>query len=439
MARKRCDLLVSNGVVITMNRKREIIKRGSVAVSDGRILEVGSDRRIMERYEPEETVDARGRIVMPGLVNTHTHSAMTLFRGYADDYPLKEWLENYIWPLEKRFISRRFIRTGTKLAVCEMLRSGTTTFNDMYVFQDEFAAIAEKAGIRAVLGELIFDFPTACVPSPEKGIKHIRNMARKWKGHPLVRVAAAPHSPYACSAEVLRDFRELANELGLYLHIHLSETREEVSEMKKKHGVTPVRYLRDIGVLDGKTLAAHCVHVTEEDIGILARSKTGVAHNPESNMKLATGVAPVPDMMSAGVRLGLGTDSAASNNNLDLFGEMSAAARLHKVFRNDPTAMSAQSAVELSTIGGAAAIGMENETGSIEAGKSADMIIVNQFRPHATPLYNYYSHIVYCMCGHDVDTVIINGKIVIAEKNLLTMDEGKVMKEAGDFEQVLRG
>jgi 5-methylthioadenosine/S-adenosylhomocysteine deaminase len=435
MAGKECDLLVRNGTVVTMDRGMNIVENGSVAVRDGRILSVGPGRRLLSDFEPLEVVDAHGGIVMPGLVNTHTHSAMALFRGYADDYPLREWLERYMWPLERKFISPRFIRAGARLAICEMLRSGTTTFNDMYIFQDELAGVASEAGIRAVAGELIFEFPTACIPSPGEGMKHVGNMAGKWKGHPLVTVAAAPHSPYTCSAEVFSNFRELTNRHGLQMHVHLSETAEEVRESRKRHGVTPVRYMHDIGALEGRTVAAHCVHLTSDDIRILAKSGTGVSHNPESNMKLASGVAPVPDMLSAGVRVGLGTDGAASNNNLDLFGEISSASRLHKVFSKDPTAVGAKAALEMATLGGARALGMEQEIGSLEKGKRADIIILDCAQPHATPLYNHYSHLAYSMSGHDVRTVIVEGRVVMRERELLTLDEQKVMKRALEFGQ----
>jgi 5-methylthioadenosine/S-adenosylhomocysteine deaminase len=433
MSKQACDLLVSNGSVITMDGGGRIIEDGAIAVSDGQILSTGLSRRLSEAFEPAEALDAKGMIVMPGLVNTHTHAAMALLRGVADDMELKEWLEAHIWPLERKHMTRESARLGAELAICEMIRSGTTTFNDMYIFAAETADAAARAGMRAVAGEVLFDFPTPCVESPEEGLRHTERLMLKWKGHALVSISAAPHSIYSCSPSLLSECRALADSHGAQVHIHLSETKSEVMESRKRHGRSPVAHVEGLGLLKGKTLAAHCVHLDGSDIRSLARSGAGISHNPESNMKLASGVAPVPELLAAGARLGLGTDGAASNNDLDVFGEMSSCARLHKAFTGNPSVLDARTVVRMATAGGAAALGMADAIGSLEPGKRADMIMVDRSGPHATPLYSYYSHLVYCMSGHDVDTVIVEGRPVMSGRRLLTLDEERVLCEARSF------
>jgi len=367
---------------------------------------------------------------MPGLVNTHTHAAMTLFRGMADDLPLDTWLTKYIWPAEAKFITAASVRTGANLALAEMIRSGTTTFSDMYFFADELAQAAKKAGVRAVVAEAVLDFPTPDSKSPQESFAIIEKLADKWKNDPLITIAVGAHSPYTCSSETLKSSKKLADTLGLPLTIHVSETRQEVDDITIKYGVPPFEYLDALGFFGGTVIAAHAVHPTAREIQLMAERRVGVAHNPGSNMKLASGVAPVPEMLRAGIAVGLGTDGAASNNNLDMFKEMNAAALLQKVSRLDPTAMSARDTVKAATIGGAKVLGLGKRIGSLEKGKRADLIIVDLNRPHLVPLYNVYSLLVYAANGADVETVIIDGRIVMQNRKLLTLDEESIKQEA---------
>jgi 5-methylthioadenosine/S-adenosylhomocysteine deaminase len=310
-----------------------------------------------------------------------------------------------------------------------MIRSGTTTFNDMYFFEDEVAKAAKEAGIRAVVGEALFDFPTPNKKTPQEGLEYTEMLIRKWRDDPLITVSMAPHAPFTCSPEVLKAAKNFSDKYNVPLHIHLSETEKEVNYIQKKYDLTPVKYLDSLGVLGDNVIAAHCVHLTEEDIQLIVQRKVGVAHDPESNMKLAIGVAPIPDLLDAGAKIGLGTDGAASNNDLNMFEEMGTAAKLHKVFRHDPTVVDAQTVVEMATIGGARILGLDDQIGSIEEGKRADIIIVNNNKPHMIPLYNHYSHIVYVADGADVETVIIEGRIVMQNNKILTISEEEIIQD----------
>jgi 5-methylthioadenosine/S-adenosylhomocysteine deaminase len=424
------DLMVTNALVVTMDAGMTVVENGSVVIEKAEIVAVGPTAAMRERYSAARSIDAAGKLVMPGLVNTHTHAAMTLFRGLADDLPLDTWLTKHIWPAEAKFITAASVRTGANLALAEMIRSGTTTFSDMYFFADELAQAARKAGIRAVVGEAVIDFPTPDSTSPKESFAIIEKLAAKWKNDPLITIAVAPHSPYTCSLETLKASKKLADTLGLPLTIHVSETSKEVSDVTEKYGVSPFEYLDRLGFFGGTVIVAHAVYPTPKEIMLMAEKQVGVAHNPVSNMKLASGVAPVPEMLRAGIAVGLGTDGAASNNNLSMFKEMNAAALLQKVSRLDPTVMSARDTVKAATIGGARVLGLEKRIGSLEKGKRADLIIVDLNSPHLVPLYNVYSQLVYATNGADVETVIIDGKVVMQNRKLLTLDEKSVMQEA---------
>lgn len=427
------DLLIAGGLVVTMDGAQRVIEDGSIAVHNGEIIAVGNTAEMKAAYTATRTINAAGKLVMPGLINTHTHAAMTMFRGMADDLPLATWLEQHIWPAEAEFISARSVRTGANLALAEMIRSGTTTFNDMYFFADEVALAAKKAGVRALLGEPVIDFPTPSSATPADALAKTEELARTWKNDPLINISVTPHSPYLCAPGVLKAARNLADKLALPLHIHVSETRKEVDDIRSKYGVTPFEHLDKVGFFGGTVIAAHAVYPTAREIGLMAARKVGVAHNPVSNMKLASGVAPLPEMRKAGVMVGLGTDGAASNNNLNMFKEMHAAALLQKVSRLEPTDMSALETVEAATIGGARVLGMDAQIGSLEAGKRADLIMINLDRPHLVPVYNVYSHIVYAMQASDIDTVLIDGKTVMQDKKLLTLNEAQIMREAKEL------
>ncbi|MBU1567341.1 MAG: amidohydrolase [Proteobacteria bacterium] len=424
------DLMITNGLIVTMDAKMSVIADGSLVIKNGAIVAVGPSATIKERYEATNTITAAGKIIMPGLVNTHTHAAMVIFRGLADDLPLDIWLQSHIWPAEAEFITADSVRTGANLALAEMIHSGTTTFSDMYFFSDELAQAAKKAGVRAMIGEAIIDFPTPDSKSPEESFAIIENLAKTWQNDPLITIAVAPHAPYTCSPATLRSSKTLADKLGLPLIIHVSETAKEVAEVTEKYGVPPIEHLNNLGFFGGTVIAAHAVYPNPKEIVLMANKNVGVAHNPVSNMKLASGVAPIPEMLQAGIAVGLGTDGAASNNNLSMFKEMNAAALLQKVSRLDPTSQSAFATVKAATIGGARVLGMEKQIGSLEEGKRADLILIELNRPHLVPLYNVYSHLVYAANGADVDTVIIDGRVIMQHRKLLTLDEKSVMLEA---------
>ena len=432
------DLMVVNGLIVTMDRGWRVIEKGTLAIRNGSILAIGPGAEMKDAYSARQTINAEGKLVLPGLVNTHTHAAMTIFRGLSDDLPLDSWLTKHIWPAEAKFITAETVRTGTNLALAEMIRSGTTTFSDMYFFAGEVALAAKKAGVRAVVGEPVIDFPTPGSKTPAESLAITEKLALTWKNDPIITISVAPHAPYSCSTETLKLTKKLAEKLDLPLQIHVSETMKEVNDVKSRFGATPIEYLDSIGFFGGTVIAAHVVHPTLKEIRLLAEKKVSVAHNPESNMKLASGVSPVTEMLKAGVMVGLGTDGAASNNNLNMFEEMNSGAKLQKVSRLDPTAMNARETLAMATINGATVLGLGDKTGSLEKGKRADLIIIDLKQPHLTPLYNVYSQIVYAVNGSDPETVIIEGRIVMAEKKLLTLDETKILEEVTALSEKIR-
>lgn len=422
------DILIENGTVLTMNKECSVIKNGAVAIKNDKILAVGSEDELAD-MEAVKTIDAKNGLIMPGLINTHTHAAMTLFRGMADDLPLMSWLNEHIFPAEAKLDTEK-VYTGSTLACAEMIMSGTTCFCDMYLYEDQVARAAKDAGIRAVTGEVLFDFPSPAYGPIEKGFEYTRMLAEKWKNDPLIRIAVEPHSPYLCSTDLLKKANEMAQELDLLLVIHVSETKDEVAKNIATHGVTPVALLAENGVLSPRLLACHCVVLSENDISLLKQYDVKVAHNPESNMKLASGIAPIPLLLEKGIGIGLGTDGCSSNNDLDMFMEMDTAAKLHKVNDHDPTVMDAKTTLKMCTIEGAKALGISELTGSLEPGKQADVIIINTRKPHLTPMYNPMSHLVYAVRGSDVDTSVINGRVVMENRELKTIDLEKIMADA---------
>ncbi len=433
---RSADLLISNGIVLTMDAAGTRIDGGAVAVTGERILALGPAADFAG-WSAGRRIDAGGGIIMPGLINAHTHAAMTCFRGLADDLPLMSWLDDHIFPAEAQ-LDEETVYHGALLACAEMIRSGTTCFCDMYLFEDAVARAASAAGMRAVVGEVLYDFPSPNYGPIENGFAYVERMIAAWRHDPLITVAVEPHSPYLCAAGLLRRAAALAREHGLPLVTHLSETRSEVERLRKAHGRTPVAWLAELGVLGPNLLACHCVVLNAEDIALLKRYDVKVVHNPESNMKLASGIAPVPDLLRTGVCVSIGTDGCASNNNLDLFLEMDTAAKLHKVSRLDPTVLNAATVLKMGTIAGARALGLEELTGSLEAGKAADLIVVDTASPHLTPMYNPVSHLVYAVRGSDVDTVVINGRVVMENGRLLSLDEHRVMADVARFAARIR-
>ena len=374
---------------------------------------------------------------MPGMVNSHTHAAMTCFRGLADDLPLMTWLNDHIFPAESK-LDEHTVFSGTLLACAEMISSGITCFCDMYLFEGAVADAAKAAAMRAVVGEVLYDFPSPNYGPIEAGFTYTEALAEKWRDDPLVNIAVEPNSPYLCSPELLQRAAGISERYGIPLVIHVSETEAEVQKSLEEKGRTPVGYLSDLGVLSSNMLACHCVILQDGDIDLLKKFDVKVAHNPESNMKLASGVAPVSAMIKGGVCVGLGTDGCASNNNLDIFSEMDTAAKLHKARFLDPTAMDAETVVKMATIQGAKALGLGNITGSLEKGKKADLIVIDTGKPHLTPMYSPYSHIVYAIKADDVETSIINGRVVMEDRKLLTLDVQEVMAEVNRISEMMR-
>jgi 5-methylthioadenosine/S-adenosylhomocysteine deaminase len=436
MKPKSADILVINGTLLTLDANHTEIVDGAVAISQDTITAVGSANGFSD-WSAARVVDAGGGIIMPGLINTHTHAAMTCFRGLADDLQLMNWLNEHIFPAEAKLDDQK-VYLGTLLACAEMIMSGTTCFCDMYLFEDAVARAASEAGMRAVVGEVLYDFDSPNYGPIEKGFEYTQKLIDAWRADPLVTIAVEPHSTYLCAPELLRKAFQLTQSLRLPLVIHLAESKSEVDQIKERYGRTPVEHLAELGILAPNVLACHCVELTENDIHLLQRFDVKVAHNAESNMKLASGVAPIPELLDKGICVGLGTDGCASNNNLDLFLEMDTVAKLHKARTLDPTTMDALSVLKMATIQAARALGLDHLIGSLEAGKKADLIIIDTNKPHLTPMYSPVSHLVYAAMGSDVATTIINGRVVMENGSLNTMDLRKVMDDVNQIAKELK-
>src|SRR5687768_2139199 len=418
-AAERIDILITGGTVLTMAGPN--IENGSVAIRNGEIVAVGPSREIDSKYTARTVIRAGGMAVTPGFVNAHTHVPMVLFRGIADDLDLMEWLQNFIFPAEAKNVDREFVKWGTRLAAAEMIRSGTTTFADMYYFESDIARETKAAGLRGVLGETVLDFPAPDNKTWDAAMVYLREYAAKWKGDALITPAFAPHAPFTVSRDHLKQVRALATELGIPILIHVSETKDELRQVaEKQNGMTPGAYLDSIGFLGDDVVAAHGVHLTPAELRTFAARKTGVVHCPESNQMLASGVAPVVEMIAAGMEVGLGTDGpAGSNNNLDMLEEAASAARLQKVMRNDPKAISAREVLRLATIGGAQVLGLADKVGTIERGKRADIVLVDLQQTKSQPVYSVESAIVYAASGNSVVTTICDGRILMRRGEVL--------------------
>ena len=427
------DLIITGGKALLLDSKNTCLDRAAIAINAGDIVAVGHTEKIEKQYRAKKTITAQDSLIMPGFVNCHTHAAMTCFRGIADDLELMDWLNNYIFPAEAKNVNKNLAYWGSLLANAEMIKSGTTTFCDMYIFEDETARAAKQSGMRCLIGEVLFDFPSPNFKTPEEGLAYTLMLIEKWQNDPLINIIIEPHSLYTCSPALLTAAKKLADDYSVPLGIHLLENKSEKEQLLQRYGKPAVSFLKEIDYLNEKLIAFHCVSLSDQDIKLFADHGCKISHNPASNMKLASGVAPVPDMLKAGITVGLGTDGCASNNNLDMIKEMSTAAKLHKVARLDSTVMNAQTVVRMATIEGAKALGMDKITGSLEVGKKADIIIIGLNEPHLTPLYNEYSHLVYAMSGADVDTVLINGKIVMENRKLLTINEAEVMQKVKEI------
>ncbi len=437
-ARRPATLVVVGGSVITQNATRQILSPGAVAINGTDIIDVDRPELIAMRYRAAATIEARDQIVLPGLINTHTHAPMVMYRGLADDLALVEWLEKYIFPAEAKTVSPEMVRIGTRLAALEMIESGTTAYADMYYFEEEIAKATREAGLRGILGQTIIQFPVADARTPAEGLARAERFIMSFKGDTLIVPAVAPHAIYTNDDATLKASAALARRYDVPLIIHLAETEDEVKTAREQRGATPVGYLESIGFWSPRTLVAHGIWVTDEDIQILKRRSVGVSHNPESNMKLASGTAPVTKYLAAGVALGLGTDGAASNNDLDMFEAMRQASFLAKHAMRDPRVVPAPTALDLATIGGATALGLERAIGSLEAGKRADLITVSVRAARQTPLYDPVSHLIYVTRGDDVRTTIVNGKVLMRERQLKTLDRAAVIADANRLAQKVR-
>ncbi len=429
----KVDLVIVGGTVVTMDAERRVIEDGAVAVSGGKVVAVGTRAEVAKGYRAKQTVNAAGKAVIPGLINAHTHIPMVLFRGIADDLDLNDWLTRFIFPAEAKNVDEAFVRVGTRLGLAEMIRGGTTTYADMYYFEDAIADETKKAGVRGILGQTLIDFPVPDAKNPAEGMKLAEAFVNKWKNDDLIVPAIAPHAPYTISTENLKAMKALADKVNAPLIIHVAETRKEVDDITEQKGHTPMAYLDSIGFLGGRVLAAHTVFLTDEELDIMKAKNVGSAHCPHSNMKLASGVARIPEMLRRDMAVGLGTDGAASNNDLNLWEEIDTAAKLHKVFSGDPKVVTAEQAFEMATARGARAIHMSDKIGSIETGKLADIVIVDLNGLHQTPMYNIYSHLVYTTKASDVETVIINGRVVMQNRRLLTLNESAIKKDAAAY------
>ncbi|VAX33839.1 S-adenosylhomocysteine deaminase; Methylthioadenosine deaminase [hydrothermal vent metagenome] len=435
MGREKVDFIIKGDYVLTMTDTEGPLPGGAVAVRDGVIVDVGPSDDIEGRYLPDEILGGSGKAVMPGLVNTHTHAAMVYFRGMADDLPLRVWLEDHIWPAEARWLSPDFVRDATELACLEMLKAGVTLYNDMYFFEDASAEGIKRLGMRAVLGAGILDFPTATARNTAEYFEKAEDFIKRWIGDELITPSIAPHAPYTCSPGTYRRALAIGEQYNIPVHTHLCETRWEVEEIKKLYGRTPIEHLDSHGLLNSRVVAAHCVWPTVREIEILAERGVSVSHCLESNLKLASGIAPVVRMLEAGVRVAFGTDGAASNNDLDVMSEMSTAAKLHKAVSEDPTALSARTALLMATLRGAEALGLGDKLGSLEKGKLADIVIVDLNKPHLAPIYNIYSHLVYSAKASDVESVMVNGRLIINGHQLSIAQEEEIIFKAGEWKE----
>ncbi len=423
------DLLIEHATILTMDANLTIIEDGTIGIRGNRIAYIGPTLSMEQRTSAAKLIDAHGGIVLPGLINGHTHAAMTLFRGLADDLPLMDWLNHYIFPVEAR-MDEAFVYSGTLLGCAEMILSGTTTFCDMYLFEEETARAAAKAGMRALVGEVLYDFPSPNYGSIDKGFRYTQQLIDAWKGHPLISVAVEPHALYTCSPDLLKEANAIALRNGVPLILHVAETLSELETIQARYGKKPFEHMEALGICGDHVIADHCTHLDMEEMERIRRYGIRVVTNPESNMKLVAGNAPIPELIEQGIVVGLGTDGAASNNDLDLFSEMNTLAKIHKVSRLDPTVMDAVTVLRCATSEGAKALGMADSIGSLEVGKKADVIVVDTDRPHLTPLYNPYSHLVYCANGADVIHSIIDGRLVMENRNVLTLDLADVMEAA---------
>lgn len=435
---QQVDVLLTNAIVLTMDDQLTSYEPGAVAVLADKIVAAGTDADIRSRYSAAETIDCGGKVLMPGLVNAHTHVPMTLLRGLADDLRLDVWLLGYMMPVEREFVSPEFVQLGTSIACVELIRSGVTCFADMYYFEEDVAKATAEAGLRAVCSQTVMKFPAPDADSYEESLAMARDFIQRWKGHPIIEPSVGPHAAYTCTPDILKATAALAAEFDVPLHIHVSETALEVENMRAENGMPVVPFLKKQNLFDAKVLAAHCVHIDDGEISTLKHHKAGVSHNPSSNLKLASGFAPVTRMLEAGLNVGIGTDGPASNNDLDMFEEVRLAAFVAKVTSNDPTSVPAASALSMATRLGARALHLGHLTGTLEPGKRADLILVNLAALHNAPRFRrdingVYAQLVYAGKSTDVTDVMVNGRWLMRDHQLTTLDEADLLVRAESY------
>lgn len=418
-----------NARILTMNDRLDVIENGFIRIKDGRIEAIGEMKDSRSEGLSECVEDMGGMLIMPGFVNTHTHVPMTMLRGYADDLPLHKWLTEYIFPAEARLVTPENVRIATRLAFVEMIKSGTTCFNDMYFFEDVIAEEAKKAGIRGVMNESVIDFPTASFKSVEEGLARSEKLILAWRGDAIIHPSVTVHAPYTCSTETLRKAKRLADKEAALLQIHVAETKKEVEDVTARTGMPPVEYLYSIGILDRNVIAAHCVWLNEQEVELMAKTGTSIGHCPKSNLKLASGVADTDSYMKAGITVGIGTDGTASNNTLDMVEEMRFAALLPKGMHYNPEAVNASAALRMATVNGAKALGLGDITGSLEPGKSADLIVVNRNASNMQPVYDEYSAVVYAMNSKNIRSSMVNGEWIMRDREVLHIDKEQAIED----------
>jgi 5-methylthioadenosine/S-adenosylhomocysteine deaminase len=434
-AAARVDLLLTHGLIVTMDGERHILRDGAIAVQGDVIRDIGPSDQIGAQYSAKQVIDARGALVMPGLINAHTHLPMSLFRGLAEDRSLDEWLKEYIFPAEARNVTPDFVMWGTRLSMLEMIRGGTTTVADMYYFEDDIARALKSGGMRGVLGETIIGFPAPDNKTAAAAFAYTKRFLDSWNNDPLITPAVAPHAIYTCPEELLKESAAIARQYHAPILMHVAEAFSELKASRREHGLSPVEYLARIGVLGPDLVAAHCVWLDQADIRMLAEHGVGCSYNPSSNMKTAAGLIPAPELLAAGAAVGIGSDGAASNNNQDMFEEMDLGAKLQKFARMNPMALPAEQVVAMATILGARAIHMDRQIGSLEPRKKADVIVVDTSGPHATPMYDVYADIVYALKSSDVRTTIIGGRMVMQDRKMLTLNEAEILAKADEYRQ----
>lgn len=427
---KEIDILLTNALIATANKNNDIYTNGFIAIKDNKIIDIGHSSSSKTIFSAKKTINCEGKLITPGFINTHCHNPMSLYRGYANDKDLMDWLQNYIWPLEAKTVNQDMAKLGSELSLIELIRCGTTTFNDMYFFAQKCAEVTHEIGLRAFIGESVIDMPNPNCKTPDDTYDYIRSIYPNWKSHDLINITITPHAPYSVSKESFRKSKDLSEELNIRLHTHIAEA---VGSEFPDSTNSSVQDLHDLKILDETVTAAHCIHLNQQDIEIFSQTGVKVSHNPESNMKLSSGTAPIMEFYNNNVDISIGTDGPASNNDLSLFNAMKTTALLQKLHLKDPKAADAQLVFNMATIGGAKCLGIEDITGSLEKGKVADLVIIDLNKPHLTPLYDIYAQIVYAMQASDVETVIVNGKILMENKIILTADEEKILQSANEF------